>query len=186
MRLKCICVAITILLLACTGLSQERFDEERENEKAAVQFLLDNKANSTAADPHSVDAAFAALSFATGYRKKNYIKFLVGMLDFERWTPNYSEASERQYPAMSELMALQGLGKNVVPYLINGIKNSDSEVLRTNAAETLLRMNHCLGLTMLKKEADKEEIPFDQKERLETAVKYIVDNSSRMKPCEAR
>ncbi len=109
-----------------------------KNEKVAVQYLLDKKANSTAADRYCVDHAFEILGTATEFKNKNYIKFLVGMLDFERWTPSLNnEAGEDKYPAMDVLVYLQKSGKSVTPYLIDGIKESDSEVLRTNAALTL-------------------------------------------------
>ena len=111
----------------------------------------------------------------------------MGVLDFERSAAEegYKDDSERKYPVIADLVYLSRL-KNVVPSLVKGIKVSDSEVLRTNAAETLLEIDPCVGLTILRQEADRGEIPVEQKERLEAAAKYIVDNSSFMKPCEAR
>jgi len=148
---------------------------------------VDHKANSTAADRHCVDGAFITLGSATGYRNKNYIKFLVGMLDFERSMPqDYAEASEQKYPAINELHHLYGLGKNVIPYLIRGIKESDSEVLRANAAETLYySISACRALRVLKRLAEKEDVPYEQKLRLEDAAKHIDDLTPLSPPCEA-
>jgi hypothetical protein len=116
-RFKCICIAITVLFLARAGISQEC--PEIKDEKTAAQFLVDHKADSTAADRHCVDGAFTVLAYVTEFQNKNYIEFLVGMLDFERWTPEeYAQASEQKYPAINELHHLHGAGKKVVPYLI--------------------------------------------------------------------
>jgi hypothetical protein len=61
-----------------------------------------------------VDHSFGILGTATELKNKNYIKFLVEMLDFERWTPGLSmEAGEQKYPAMDVLVYLQRSGKNV-------------------------------------------------------------------------
>jgi hypothetical protein len=184
MRFKCTCVAITVLFLACRGISQEC--PEISDEKTAAQFLVDHKANSTAENRHCVDGAFIILGSATAYKNKNYIKFLVGMLDFERWTPDYAEASEQKFPAINELHHLYGLGKNVVPYLIRGIKQSDSEVLRDNAAETLYYIDSkCKALGKLTREAEKADIPSDQRMRLEDAAKHIEDMTMLSPPCDA-
>jgi hypothetical protein len=183
MRFKCICIAITILFLAREGISQECPD--LKGEKTAVQFLVDHKANSTAENRHCVDGAFIILGSATGYRNKNYIKFLVGMLDFERWTPEeYAQASEQKYPAINELHHLYGLGKNVVPYLIRGIKESDSEALQANAAETLyyIYASKCKALGKLTQESEKADIPSDQKLRLEDAAKHIDQDLAPLSP----
>lgn len=184
MRSKCICVATTILLLAGTGLSQGC--PKVKDEKAAVQYLLDKKASNTEADHYCVDNAFAILGHATEFRNKTYITFLVGMLDFERWTPGLTmEAGEHKYPAMGVLVYLQKSGKNVAPYLIKGIKESDSEVLRTNAAETLYHsISACAALSLLSREDEREDVPYEQKLRLEAAAKHINDWSVN-DPCEA-
>jgi hypothetical protein len=85
-----------------------------KNEKLAVQYLLDKKAHNTEADRYCVDHSFGILGTATELKNKNYIKFLVEMLDFERWTPGLSmEAGEQKYPAMDVLVYLQRSGKNV-------------------------------------------------------------------------
>jgi len=183
MRFKCLCIAITILFLAQEGISQEC--PEVKDEKIAVQFLLDHKANSRAADRECVDEAFGILGIATGYRNKNYIKFLVGMLDFERGTPDYAVTSEQRYPAIDVLHHLDEMGKNVVPYLIRGIKRSDSEVLRANAAETLYRISACEALKRLSRLDEKAEVPYEQKLRLEAATKYIQYRMSLSPPCDA-
>jgi hypothetical protein len=107
------------------------------------------------------------------------------MLDFERWTPGFTnEAGEEKYPAMDVLVYLQRSGKDVAPYLINGIKESDSEVLRTNAALTLYESTpRCTALSLLRQEDEKEDVPFEQKLRLEAAAKLIDEIVKR--PCEA-
>jgi hypothetical protein len=183
MRFKCIGCAGTILLLACAGFSQGC--PKVKDEKAAVQFLLDNKASNTEADRYCVDNAFAILGHATAFRNKTYIKFLVGMLDFERWTPGLTnEAGEQKYPAMDVLVYLQKSGKNVAPYLIKGVKQSDSEVLRANAALTLNNtIGGCAGLRLLSREDEREDVPYEQKLRLEAAAKHINDWISNQ-PCE--
>ena len=66
-------IAITILLLACAGFSQER--TEVKNEKAAVQYLLEKKSGDTEADRFCVDDAFQTLGFATRFRNKNTSSF---------------------------------------------------------------------------------------------------------------
>lgn len=185
MRFKCAYIAITILLLAREGISQGC--PEIKDEKTAAQFLVDHKANSTAADRHCVDGAFTILGIATGYENKNYIKFLAGMLDFQRGTPeDYAQASEQKYPAINKLHHLHGLGKNVVPYLIRGIKESDSEVLRANAAETLYySIQACGALRVLQRQAEKEEVPYGQRQRLEAAARHIDERTSLNPPCDA-
>lgn len=174
MRFKRICFTSSILILACTAFSQEC--PKVKGEKVAVQYLLDKKANNTEADRYCVAEAFETLSFATRFRNRNYIKFLVGMLDFERWTPGLTnEAGEDKYPAMNVLVGLQKSDKNVIPHLINGIKESDSDVLRTNATETLGEINYCMALKVLAQEAERTDIPYEQKLRLEAAEKNIND-----------
>jgi hypothetical protein len=181
MRFKCICVGITIMLLASTGFSQQC--PKVKNEKVALQYLLDKKASSIEADRYCVDDAFETLGFATQFRKKNYIKFLVEMLDCERWVPEcYTEPSEQKYPAMGVLVYLQRSGKNVAPYLIDGIKESHSEVLRTNAALTLHTMRGCAALSLLRREDEREDVPYEQKLRLEAAAKLI--NGTVNQPCQ--
>lgn len=184
MRLACACIAIAILLPASKVISQTC--PEIKNEKIAAQFLVDHKANSRAADRHCVDAAFVTLSFATQFKKKNYIEFLVGMLDFERWTPvDYAEASEQKYPAINTVHHLSGAGKNVVPYLIKAIKESDSEVLRANAAETLYySVSACGALRTLKREAEKDDVPYEQRVRLEAATEHIKDLTTLYPACD--
>ncbi len=178
MKLTFALVALA-MLPPCEAISQaERDGCPVKNERTAMKLLLDNKANSEAADPRRVDAAFATLSFATAYRGKNYVKFLVSMLDFERSVTEIEYADGRanlRYPAMGDLSALQGLGKNVVPYLINGIRESDSEVLRTNAGRILGEINYCKALKVLSRAAETPVLPFEQKERLEAAEKQIRD-----------
>lgn len=184
MRFKCVCIGITILFLSSESISQ---DCPVKNEKTAVQFLLEHKANSRAADRHCVDVAFVTLSFATQFTKKNYVEFLVGMLDFERSTiEEYASPGEQMYPAIHELNHLSESGKNVVPYLIKNMKESDSEVLRANAAETLYySVSACGALRLLKRQAEKAEVPYEQKIRLEAAAKQINDVTPSNPLCEA-
>jgi hypothetical protein len=184
MRSNVLYVAVTMLGLACATMSQDC--PKVKDERLAVQYLLDKKASNTEADRYCVNNAFAILVHATEFRNKTYIKFLVGMLDFERWTPGLTmEAGEHKYPAMGVLEYLQKSGKNVAPYLIKGIKESDSEVLRTNAAETLYHsISACAALSLLSREDEREDVPYEQKLRLEAATKHINDWSAN-DPCEA-
>jgi hypothetical protein len=185
MRSKCACIAIAILLPACKLTSQTR--PEIKDEKTAVRFLVDHKANSRAADRHRVDLAFVTLSFATQVKKKNYIEFLVGMLDFDRSAiEEYASPGEQNYPAIHELNHLSETGGNVAPYLIKSIQESDGEVLRANAAETLYySASACGALRMLKRQAEKEDVHCEQKIRLEAPTKHISDLTPLNSPCEA-
>lgn len=183
MRVKSLCIALVILVLECAGVSQGCPD--MDHEKAAQQFLLDHKSNSTAADRRCVDQAFTTLTLATRFKNKNYIPFLVAMLDFERWTPGYAEPAEPKYPAINNLHHLNSVGKNVIPYLISGIKQSESDVLRKNAAETLYYSSSACGaVKALQEEADKTDITYEQKERLEAATKHISELSHSEVPCD--
>ncbi len=72
----------------------------------------------------------------------------------------------------------------MVPYLINGIEESESEVLRTNAALTLYDgILRCAALSLLKREDEREDVPYEQKLRLEAAAKQIDVITNQ--PCEA-
>lgn len=184
MWFNCMYVVMTIPFLVSEVSSQEC---PVNDEKTAVHFLLDHKSNSRTADHHCVDRAFATLSSATQFRHKNYVEFLVGMLDFERWTPEgYVEAGEPKYPAMDVLEYLNGGGKSIVPYLIKAIRESDSEVLRANAAETLYHsVSACEALRILERRAEKENVPNEQMLRIEAAAKHINDLTTLYPPCEA-
>ena len=184
MRFKCIGCAGTILLLACAGFSQEC--PKVKDKKAAVQFLLDNKANSTAADRQCVDEAFLKLTLATQFDNRNYIPFLVSMLDFERQVTEDESADNYRpkYPAIFRLVFLSRI-RDVGPSLIKAIKQSDSEVLRTNAALTLNNsIGGCAALSLLSREDEREDVPYEQKLRIEAAAKHINDWISNQ-PCEA-
>jgi len=99
----------------------------------------------------------------------------------DAWPNN--EEGEDKYPAMNELVGAQKSGKNVVPYLINGIKESDSEVLRTNAALTLYESTSgCAALKPLSREDERDDIPYESKLRLEVAAKLI--DGIVHQPCE--
>jgi hypothetical protein len=70
MRLKLIAIAITLMFLACKGIAQEECAEVKD-EHTAIQFLLDNKADSTAAYRYCIDKAFLRLTLATQFESKN-------------------------------------------------------------------------------------------------------------------
>ena len=184
MRVKGLYIAIVILVLFCEGVSQDC--PGLDHEEAAAKFLLDHKSNSRAADRHCVDQAFATLTLAARFKNKSYISFLVALLDFERWTPKeFVEAGEPKYPAIHELNFLHTEGINVVPYLIRGIKESGSEVLRANATEALYRsVSACGALKALQEEAEKTSVSFEQKERLEAAVQHVNDSRHSDVPCD--
>jgi hypothetical protein len=107
------------------------------------------------------------------------------------------EASEQKYPAMNDLYHLYHLNsvdnsyheisisRKVVPSLIKGIKESASEVLRTNAAEILGEIDHCWALTVLAREAERSA-EYEQTERLEGAVKYIRDRWDLSPACDGQ
>jgi hypothetical protein len=184
MTVKGIVIAITVLLLARVAMSQ---DCPVKSDRTAIQFLLDHRANGMGADPHCVDNAFLRLTHATQFENKNYIPFLVRMLDFERLVTEdeHENKSAHQYPAIDYVLFLSRI-KNAIPALVKAIKDSDSEVLRTNAAETLLEINHCMGLSVLDREANRVETSGEQSGRLEAAARYIEDHSSFMEPCKGR
>jgi hypothetical protein len=177
MRLSYFLVAITILL-PCEAISQGTPPEcPVKNEKTAVQFLLDHKANSLSADRHCVDQAFVRLTTAVQFQNKNYIPFLVSMLDFERFVTELEHADNTvpTYPAIEDLVFLCKLPMNVAPFLIKAIKESDSELQRKNAAQALGESGYCRALKLLARAAEKQDLRFEQRDRLETAEKQIKD-----------
>ena len=78
---------------------------------------------------------------------------------------------DHQYPAISALAR-----NDAVPYLVAAIKNNDSELVRTNAAETLdLLYRACVknAVKMLENEAEQSGLTAEQQDRLRTAGQYI-------------
>lgn len=138
---------------------------------ALLQFLLDHKSNSTDADPACVNRAFASLS-----RDKSYTEALVNLLDFERSTKKDDSLISRssQYPAIAALARL-----GAIPQLVKVIEESDSEVVRTNAAHALdLIYRACFkeAITLLEREATNPSTNSVQQERLRAAEKYITEH----------
>lgn len=141
--------------------------------KPLHQFLLDHRSNSLEADPECVDKAFGTMSFAAMARHSRfYTKALVDLLDFERLDqePGFSHHFVK-YPA-TESLHFPG----AVPYLIDAIKRSDSEVSRTNAADVLTylyRECRSAAATRLIHEGDTPETTPEQRTRLQTAAEYV-------------
>ena len=175
MRFSCLHIAALFLLSACAVNAQ---DCPKASEKGALlQFLLDHRGNSLDADPGCVDRAFASLSL-----DKVYIDALVKLLDFERSIKSDTSLIGRtsQYPAIGALARLKA-----VPQLIAVIKESDSELVRTNAAHALdLIHSSCIqvAVDMLDKEAANPNTPSYQQERLREAKKYISEHVGP-RPC---
>lgn len=97
---------------------------------AALAFLHHNQSNGTAADPACVQRAFATLSHSAANAKA-----LVALLDFERSVEHDSfKTRAGRYPAIG---ALVSIGKPAAPFLIKAIKDDQTEIVRTNAAEAL-------------------------------------------------
>jgi hypothetical protein len=112
------------------------------------------------------------------------------MLDFERFVTEDESADNYRpkYPARFQLVFLSRI-RNVVPSLIEGVEQSDSEVLRANAAETLAGVvGHCEALKLLARVAKKPELPYELKRRLQAAEKQITDADPNdlMWSCDAR
>lgn len=148
------------------------------DKQGALQFLLANRPRSTAADSTCVNTAFATLSHDIASAEA-----LVGLLDFERSTEHDDFKTEgRRFPAINALMHI---GKPAVPYLIKAIKESDSELVRTNAATTLGGVNGPCprrAMAILDAEANKPGTTAEQVQRLMAARGYI---GNLYHPCEA-
>ena len=120
-----------------------------------------------------MDGAFSALEFATNLKNTNYIWFLVKRLDCERSTPvGHQKACAQKYPAIDDLEWPNGAGNSVVLSLIRGIKRSDGEVRRGNAAETLTGIGPCIASRVSSGEPEGG-IPYLQTERLEAAERRV-------------
>jgi len=127
MKFASLVIGLLVLITAGTMVAQN-CPAWRERE-ALLQFLLDHRSNSTDADPDCVSRAFASLSY-----DKSYLGPLVKLLDFERSTKNDEKLFARsgKYPAISALARMEA-----IPQLINAIKESESDLVRTNATEAL-------------------------------------------------
>jgi len=141
--------------------------------KPLYQFLLEHRSNSLEADPKCVDRAFAKVAFAAAFRhSRYYTKALVDLLDFEEQDEN-PEFNHHfvKYPATGSLHF-----PGAVPYLIDAIKQSDSEVVRTNAADVLRFTYHectSAAVSRLNQEGDKPETTPEQRTRLQTAAECV-------------
>jgi hypothetical protein len=163
MKVQYLCMSILVLFITDAGLAHDC--PKWGGKKGALQFLLANKAHGTEVDPTCVSKAFATLS-----DDDTYTETLVGLLGFERSTKDDDFKSKgRMYPATSALISI---GKAEIPYLIKAIRESDSELVRKNAA-------YCLGiihasctrgvLALLEAEANKQGTTAEQTQRLVAA-----------------
>jgi hypothetical protein len=141
--------------------------------KGLHQFLLDHRSNSLEADPTCVDGAFGKMATEARYRHSRfYTRAMVNLLDFERQDENpwFSHHFVR-YPA-TEVLHFPA----AVPYLVDAIKQSDSELVRTNAADAIFWIyRECTpaAVTKMNQEAEKPETTPEQTTRLQIAAEYI-------------
>lgn len=167
---------LSFVLIPSVGSTQ---DCPQWGDKAgALKFLEENKAHGTAADPVCVSRSFATLS-----HDKKSAEVLVWLLDFERSVEQESfKTIGAKYPAIG---ALAMIGTPAVPYLIKAIKESDVELIRTNAARSLgVIYRPCVKgvLAKLEAEAEKNETTPEQQTRLRTAKEYLAAGPS---PCKS-
>jgi hypothetical protein len=140
--------------------------------KAASQFLLDNRAKSLEVDPNCVDGTFAAMGLtARTNHDRFYIKTLVDLLDFERIDedPRISHHFVR-YPA-PEVLRFPA----AIPFLVSAIKQTGSELVQTNAVETVLWIyRECMpaAVAKLNQEAEKPETTTEQRTLLQMATEH--------------
>jgi hypothetical protein len=140
------------------------------------QFLLDHRSNSLEADPRCVDAAFSAMSFRSRFKHSRfYTNALIQLLEFERNIDQDFKMTTlmSQYPATEHLDS-----PPYIPYLVNAIKESDSELARTNAAYTVRFIyGSCVqaAVSRLNREAEKPGTTSEQRTRLQIAAEYIRD-----------
>jgi len=176
-RLTCLYLVFCVALIANALLAEDC--PKWGDTAAALKFLQENKPNGTAADPACVNRAFSTLS-----HDKASAKDLVELLDFERSTKNDDfKTYGGRYRAIGALM---DIGAPAVPYLIKAVKESDSELVRTNAAEALGAIHRAcadVAITMLEKEAAKRGTTGDQQSRLRAAQAHIRNNHHR--PCKS-
>jgi hypothetical protein len=150
------------------------------------QFLLDHRSNSLAADPRCVDGAFSAMSSRARFqRSRFYTKALIDLLDFER----NIEQDFKMGSIMSQYPATEYLDRPAyLPDLVNAIKQSDSESVRTNAAYTIRQIYRtCVqaAVARLKKEAEKPGTTLEEKERVQAAEAYINELYGGLGPCRS-
>jgi hypothetical protein len=173
------CFFVPIMASVMTGLVFGQECPKWGDKVGALQFLQQNKTHGTDADPTCVDRAFATLSHAN-----TSVEVFVGLLDFERSTKRDDfKTYDGRYPAID---ALVGIGTPVVPYLINAISESDSELVRTNAAHALGSIHgQCVdvAITMLENEA-KIKTSGDQQARLRAAQEYV--RKTYRVPCKTK
>jgi hypothetical protein len=141
--------------------------------KGLHQFLLDHRSNSLEADPQCVDGAFGAMSFSSRFlHDRFYTKALVQLLDFERNV----EQDFKMGSVMSQYPATEYLDRSAyLPDLIDAIKQSDSELVRTNAAHAIFWIyRECTpaAVTKVNQEAEKPETTPEQTTRLQIAAEY--------------
>ncbi len=142
--------------------------------KGPYQFLMDHRSNSLEAEPECVDRAFAEMSFEAGYRNTRvYTKALVDLLDFEE-RDQEPEISHHfaPYPAMEILGSIPA----AVPYLVDAIKQNESELVRKNAADSIFWIyRECTpaAVARLNHEAEKPEVSFEQRTRLQIAAEFV-------------
>lgn len=140
--------------------------------KAASQFLLDNRSKSLEVDPNCVDSTFSTTGItASTNHDRFYIKTLVDLLDFERIDehPEFNHHFVR-YPATEELHF-----PAAIPFLVNAIKQTDSELVSTNAVETVLWIyRECVpaAIAKLNQEAENPEATTEQRTRLQMATEH--------------
>ncbi len=141
--------------------------------KGLHQFLLDHRSKSLEADPTCVDYAFGKMATEARYRHSRfYTRAMVNLLDFERQDENASFSHHFvRYPA-TEVLHFPA----AVPYLVDAIKHSDSELVRTNAADAIFWIyRECTpaAVTKMNQEAEKPETTHEQATRLQIAAEYI-------------
>jgi hypothetical protein len=175
MRLAFLSIGLLVLFIA-RPLSAQECPAWSERE-ALLKFLLEHRSNGTDADPNCVSRAFRSLSYDNSYSGA-----LVKLLDFERSTKNDEKlfARSSQYPAIGALAHLQA-----VPQLVKVIEESDSELVRMNAAYALdLVYYSCVqtAVALLEKEATNPTATSVQQDRLRAAGKYISEHFGP-RPC---
>ncbi len=162
--------ALLMLILTSDALRLAGAQEcpDRNSKEDQLRFLTEHHSNSLEADPTCVSIAFAELS-----HDDSFIPQLILLLNFERstkWDSNL-KSRESSYPAIGALRK-----KKAISYLISAIEEVDDEVVRVNAAEALDRIyDPCIqpALDLLRKEAQKDDLPSEKKLRLLAAAHHI-------------
>lgn len=151
----------------------------------SYQFLLDHRSNSLEADRECVVRAFSLMSSAARFQHDHrFMKALVDLLDFEKRGRDYDPLTDgSRYPATDALPF-----PAAIPYLVDAIKQSDSELIRTNAAATIqLIYRTCVqaAVARLKKEAEKSGTTAEGKQRLQEAQTYVKELYGGPGRCES-